>query len=254
MKQEVGPGGRFPAAGPADGVTAQVPEQGAGVAAIGGRSSGAPVPAVGVLAVQGDFAAHLDGLARLGVAGREVRTPGDLAGLDGVILPGGESGAHRRILQENGLFEALRRFHDEGGALYGTCAGLILLARSVTNPVQESLGLIDVDVVRNGYGRQIDSFEAVGRPEPGGPFEGRTLPMVFIRAPRIGRLGPGVEVLLRHDEEPVAVREGRVLASTFHPEMTDDETFHRYFLTEVIPQRDFGRNSLREMRRSSSPA
>jgi len=209
-------------------------------------------PAVGVLAIQGDFAAHLASLDRLGIAGREVRAPGDLPGLAGVILPGGESGAHLRILRENGLFEALRAFHADGGALYGTCAGLILLAKGVTNPAQESLGLLDVDVIRNGYGRQIDSFEAAGVPEPGGPLEGRRLPMVFIRAPRLARIGPGVDVLARHEGEPVAVREGRVLASTFHPEMTEDDTFHRYFVEEIAAQR--GGNSFQDARRSSSVA
>jgi 5'-phosphate synthase pdxT subunit len=184
-----------------------------------------------VLAVQGDFAAHLASLERLGLEPVEVRTPAELSGLDGVILPGGESGAHVRILRENGLWDALRDFHAAGGALYGTCAGLILLARGVTNPAQESLGLLDVDVIRNGYGRQIDSFEAdvdaaaLGAVAP--------LRLVFIRAPRIGRVGTDVEVLLSHDGEPVAVRQGRVLASTFHPEMTDDPAMHRFFLERV---------------------
>lgn len=194
-------------------------------------------PRIGVLAVQGDYEAHRKALEELGVEVTLVRSPADLAGLEGLILPGGESGAHIRILRENGLYDALRTFHSGGGALYGTCAGLILLARNVTGPAQESLGLIDVDVLRNGYGRQIDSFEAdtaVTRPEGLG---GKPLRMVFIRAPRITRLGPGVEVLLRHGDEPVAAREGRVLVTSFHPEMTDDRRLHRYFLEKVVGSR-----------------
>lgn len=190
-------------------------------------------PRVGVLAVQGDFQAHRDALAGLGIDAPEVRRPEQLDDLDALILPGGESGAHLRILSENGLFDALRGFHDRGGALYGTCAGLILLARGVLHPEQASLGLIDIDVLRNGYGRQIDSFEAdVPAPALGHP-PGDPLRLVFIRAPRIHRVGPGVEVLLRHAGEPVLVREGRVLAGTFHPEMTGDAAIHRYFLERV---------------------
>jgi 5'-phosphate synthase pdxT subunit len=173
----------------------------------------------------------------VGVDGTLVRAPADLADLEGLILPGGESGAHIRILRENGLFEALRAFHTGGGALYGTCAGLILLARNVTGPAQESLGLIDLDVLRNGYGRQIDSFEADATGNGGENWGTEPLRMVFIRAPRITRLGPGVEVLLRHGDEPVAAREGRVLVTTFHPEMTGDRRLHRYFVEKVVGSR-----------------
>lgn len=188
---------------------------------------------IGVLAVQGDFEAHLKVLERIGVASTPVRTARELEGLDGLILPGGESGAHLRIMRENGLLDAIRDFHGRGGAIYGTCAGLILVARHVENPAQESLGLIDVDVLRNGYGRQIDSFEADARGERdltnGAPFR-----MVFIRAPRITRTGPGVSVLLEHEGEPVAARQGRVLVTTFHPEMSGDPRVHRYFTEQVI--------------------
>jgi 5'-phosphate synthase pdxT subunit len=218
-------------------MTERAPSPGAASAsAVGGRN-------VGVLAVQGDYAAHAASLERLGLAPVEVRTPAELVPLDAIILPGGESGAHVRILKENGLWDALRAFHAAGGALYGTCAGLILLARGVTNPAQDSLGLLDVDVVRNGYGRQIDSFEAdvdaaplagpAGAARAPGSAPVAPLRLVFIRAPRIARVGPGVEVLLSHDGEPVAVRQGRVLASTFHPEMTDDPVMHRYFVERV---------------------
>jgi len=200
----------------------------------------AGAPRVGVLAVQGDFAAHLAALERLGVSGVEVRKPADLAGLDGLILPGGESGAHIRILKENGLWDALRAFHSSGGALWGTCAGLILLAKYVANPPQESLGLIDIDVVRNGWGRQIDSFEAdvpwtdwgdIAAPAASKPA---VLRLVFIRAPRISRVGPDARVLLSIEGEPIAVVQDRVLVTTFHPEMTGDEAIHRWFVEEVV--------------------
>ncbi len=206
-----------------------------------------PSVRVGVLAVQGDYQAHLDSLRHLGLDGREVRTPAELAGLDALILPGGESGAHIRILKENGMWAALRQFHSGGGALWGTCAGLILLARQVTGPVQESLDLIDIDVVRNGWGRQIDSFETdvpwaawgneAGTELVGGPagsLADESVRLVFIRAPRIGRIGPGVTPLLRLDGEVIAAREGRVLVTTFHPEMTATPTIHRWFLECVI--------------------
>ncbi|HEX7878173.1 MAG TPA: pyridoxal 5'-phosphate synthase glutaminase subunit PdxT [Candidatus Eisenbacteria bacterium] len=197
-------------------------------------------PRVGVLAVQGDFAAHLAALERLGVPAVEVRTPAELSALDGVILPGGESGAHIRILKENGMWDALRAFHSSGGALWGTCAGLILLAKNVTNPPQDSLGLIDIDVVRNGWGRQIDSFEAdvpftdwgdIAAPAASEPA---VLRLVFIRAPRISRVGPEARVLLSIEGEPIAVVQERVLVTTFHPEMTGDASIHRWFVERVV--------------------
>lgn len=203
-----------------------------------------PSVRVGVLAVQGDYQAHLDSLRQLGLDGREVRTPSELDGLHALILPGGESGAHIRILKESGLWEALRQFHSGGGALWGTCAGLILLARHVTGPVQESLDLIDIDVVRNGWGRQIDSFEtdvpcaawnALESPAaPSDSTPDASLRLVFIRAPRISRIGPGVEPLLELDGEVIAARQGRVLVTTFHPEMTATPTIHRWFLESVV--------------------
>ena len=203
-------------------------------------STKAGAPRIGVLAVQGDFAAHLAALERLGVSGMEVRKPADLVGLDGLILPGGESGAHIRILKENGLWESLRDFHSSGGALWGTCAGLILLAKNVTNPPQESLGLIDIDVVRNGWGRQIDSFEAdvpfgnwgdIAAPAASEPAVFR---LVFIRAPRISRVGPDARVLLSIEGEPIAVVQEHVLVTTFHPEMTGDASIHRWFVERVV--------------------
>ena len=180
----------------------------------------------GVLAVQGDFEAHLRMLDELGVETREVRSVADLDALDGVVLPGGESTTQLQFLREEGLADALRDFVERGGAVFGTCAGAILLAREVLNPVQESLGLLDITVLRNGYGRQLDSEVRFGhctlKPAP--------LEMVFIRAPIISRIGSGVEVLAEEGGRAVLVRQGRVLAATFHPELTDDATVHNYFL------------------------
>ncbi len=183
----------------------------------------------GVLALQGDFEAHAKMLARLGVEPRFVRTAADLTGLAALILPGGESTTHLKFLREEGLWDPIRQFAEAGGALLGTCAGAILLAREVKNPLQESLGLADLTVVRNAYGRQVASEIRFGptklRAEP--------LEMVFIRAPVIERVGPRVEVLAECDGRPVLVREGRVLAATFHPELTADSTVHEAFLKLV---------------------
>ena len=187
-------------------------------------------PTVGVLALQGDYALHRCALERVGVEVREVRDPAGLEGIRGLVLPGGESTAMLRLMEPTRLDEAIAGFHAAGGALFGTCAGLILLAARVENPPQRSLGLLDVDVARNAYGRQVDSFETdLSWSEDGGGIRG-----VFIRAPRIRRLGPGVRSLSSLDGEPVLVREGRVLAATFHPELTDDTRLHRYFVEQVM--------------------
>jgi 5'-phosphate synthase pdxT subunit len=179
----------------------------------------------GVLALQGDFAAHGRALRGLDVPVREVRRVADLAALAGLVIPGGESTALLNLMQDEPWFEALHRFHDGGGVLFGTCAGAILLAREV-RPRQRSLALLDVVVERNSYGRQVDSFEArVEAPALGGAIDG-----VFIRAPRFRAVGPEVEVLARHDGEPVLVRQGRVLAATFHPELTRSRALHRHAL------------------------
>ena len=181
---------------------------------------------VGVLALQGDFAAHAKMLAGLGAEAREVRRPGELAGLTGLVIPGGESTTLLRLLGfDPAWWPELEAFHRDGGVFLGTCAGLILLAREVRSPVQRCLGFLDVAVERNGYGRQIDSFETAGTWD-----DGRRLEMIFIRAPRILDAGPGVVVRGRHDEEPVLVEEGRVLAGSFHPELTSDDAVHRLFL------------------------
>jgi 5'-phosphate synthase pdxT subunit len=186
------------------------------------------VKAVGVLALQGDFAAHARVLRGLGADVREVRRLADLDGLRALVLPGGESTALLKLMQDAPWLEELRTFHASGGALLGTCAGAILLAREVS-PAQPSLGLLDAVVERNGYGRQADSFEAeLDAPGFDGPVRG-----VFIRAPRLKATGPRVEVLARWRGEPVLVREGRVFAATFHPEMAADDRLHRLFLAEA---------------------
>ena len=180
----------------------------------------------GVLALQGDFAAHAEALRRAGASVREVRRVHELEGLDGLVLPGGESTTLLKLMDDQGWPDALRRFHRGGGALFGTCAGAILLAREVRNPAQASLGLLDVVVLRNSYGRQVDSFEA----QVDAPALGRAIEAVFIRAPRFEALGPRVEVLARLGDQPVLVREGRVLAAAFHPELTGDLGLHGLFL------------------------
>ncbi|MEO6027336.1 MAG: pyridoxal 5'-phosphate synthase glutaminase subunit PdxT [Candidatus Binatia bacterium] len=178
---------------------------------------------VGVLALQGDFAAHARALARVGAATAFVRKPADFAGIDALVLPGGESTAMLKGLERDGLEAPLRDFLASRRPVLGTCAGVILLARTVTNPPQRSFGVLDVDVERNAYGTQLDSFSAVA--EDGGAFAG--LPTVFIRAPRILRVGAGVDVLARVDGDPVLVRAGTVWGATFHPELADDDRVHR---------------------------
>jgi pyridoxal 5'-phosphate synthase pdxT subunit len=182
---------------------------------------------IGILAIQGDYEAHAKVLERLGVEHTFVRRPDDLADLGGVILPGGESTTHLKVMTEEGLLDSLKRFALDGGAFFGTCAGAILLAREVHGPAQPSLGLLDMSVLRNGYGRQLASDVHFGasklRDDP--PLE-----MVFIRAPLIESVGSGVEVLAEDAGHPVLVRQERILASTFHPELTDDAAVHEHFL------------------------
>lgn len=182
--------------------------------------------AVGVLALQGDFAAHAALLRRLGRDPRAVRHCHDLDGLGALVLPGGESTTLLRLMADEPWFDVLRAFHRGGGFLFGTCAGAILLAREVLGPAQPSLGLLDAAIERNAYGRQVDSFEA----DVELPGAGLQVRAAFIRAPRFAALGPAVEVLARHQGAPVLVREGRVLAATFHPEIPGDEAVHRLFV------------------------
>jgi 5'-phosphate synthase pdxT subunit len=186
---------------------------------------------IGVLALQGDFALHVQALGRCGVEAVEVRKPEQLADVDGLIIPGGESTTLLKLMDEWRFVPALEKFHAEGKPMFGTCAGLILLARDVDKPRQFSLGFIDADVERNAYGRQRESFETRstallhGVPVP--------IEMMFIRAPRIRRVGEGVEVLAREGGDPVMARQGAVLVATFHPEVTGDTAVHRYFCDMV---------------------
>jgi pyridoxal 5'-phosphate synthase pdxT subunit len=182
---------------------------------------------IGVLALQGDFALHARALEKCGVEAVEVRKPEQLDDVEGLIIPGGESTTLLKLMDAWHFVPALEKFHAAGKPMFGTCAGLILLARDVESPRQFSLGLVDVTVERNAYGRQRESFEASGVAR----LDGRAVPleMVFIRAPRIRRAGPGVEILAEHAGEPVMARQDRVLVATFHPELTDDCTVHRYF-------------------------
>lgn len=184
---------------------------------------------IGLLALQGDFAAHGRAVAAVGGDAVEVRRPEQLVGLDGLILPGGESTTLLKLIDEYGFREAIPDFAAAGGAIYGTCAGLILLAREVVDPAQPSLGVIDVTVRRNAYGRQVDSFAAIGslRANGGPPIPAE---MVFIRAPRIVRVGVGVEVIGDLDGEPTLVRQGRIWAGTFHPELSQPLLIHRLFV------------------------
>jgi len=165
-------------------------------------------------------------LEGMGIETVEVRTPADMEGCDGLILPGGESTTQLQFLQEEGLAETIKQFAAEGHAVFGTCAGAILLATDVENPKQESLGLLDMTVLRNGYGRQIasDVFSAKST------LKDEPLEMVFIRGPVIERTGPGIEILAKHAGKPAIVQKGRLLATTFHPELTSDTTVHEYFL------------------------
>jgi 5'-phosphate synthase pdxT subunit len=184
---------------------------------------------IGILAVQGDFAAHAVRLAELGADTVEVRTVRDLDGCDGLILPGGESTTQLQFLQEEGLFEAVKKFAADGGAVFGTCAGAILLAAEVKSPAQASLGLLDMTVLRNGYGRQLASDVFFGSSK----LTDVPMEMVFIRAPIIERVGAGVEVLAEYGGKPVLVQQGNLMAGTFHPELTQDATVHRHFLQLV---------------------
>lgn len=181
---------------------------------------------IGILAIQGDFEAHARTLEKMGVRHVFVRTPEDLRGVTGLILPGGESTTHMKLLAETRLDKAIQKMAANGGAFFGTCAGAILLAREVKAPAQESLGLLDMSVVRNAYGRQLSSdvltLPTKLREEP--------MEMVFIRAPVIEKTGAGVEVLAEREGKPVLVRQGKVMASTFHPELTSDTTIHEQFL------------------------
>jgi len=186
---------------------------------------------VGVLALQGAFAAHEAALTQCGAETRQVRVPADLDGLDGLVMPGGESTTMSRLLTTSGLFEPIAEGIDAGLAVFGTCAGMILLATNVLDgrPDQRSFGAIDLAVRRNGYGRQLDSFEAdIDVKDFEQPFHA-----VFIRAPKVEELGESVTVLAEHDGVPVLACAGRVFVASFHPELTPDSRLHSKFLQEV---------------------
>ena len=187
---------------------------------------------IGILAVQGDFAAHAAIVKSLGAETVEVRTVADLAGCDGIILPGGESTTQMQFLQEEGLYDAIRKFSAKGRPVFGTCAGAILLATHVKNPGQASLGLLDMTVLRNGYGRQLASDVFFGRTE----LKKEPLEMVFIRGPIIESVAPGVQVLAEHAGKPALVQKDNLLAATFHPELTNDTTVHEHFLQMVASE------------------
>ncbi len=186
---------------------------------------------IGVLALQGDFAEHIAAFRRLGVLAREVRRPEELDGLDGLVIPGGESTTVGRLMSDFGLLEPLRELSNDGLPVWGTCAGLIVLARRTTDLKWPTLEALGIAARRNAFGRQVDSFETeLSIPSLGD----EAYHAVFIRAPVIEEVADGVEVLATLDDgRAVAVRQGNVLATAFHPELTDDDRFHRYFLAMI---------------------
>jgi pyridoxal 5'-phosphate synthase pdxT subunit len=185
-------------------------------------------PRIGVLAIQGDYAAHAEALSECGAIPVEVRKREQLAGLDGLILPGGESTTILKFLERGHLFDELKQFCSTR-PVFGTCAGAILLAREVRNPAQRSLGVLDAVVERNAYGRQIDSSILFSDTK----LHGEKLEMVFIRAPRIVETGANVEVLAERDGKATLVRQGKLMAATFHPELTSDRRVHKAFVDLV---------------------
>ena len=187
---------------------------------------------IGVLALQGDFAEHEAVLRRLGVEAREVRLPSDLDGVAGLIIPGGESTTITRLMKAYGLIEPIRRFAAHN-PVWGTCAGMIVMAKKATNLDQETLALMDIEVERNAFGRQVDSFETdLQIDEVAGP----PVRALFIRAPLIASVGPGVKVLAEIEGQGiVAARQGNLLVTSFHPELTEDGRMHRYFLSLATP-------------------
>jgi 5'-phosphate synthase pdxT subunit len=192
---------------------------------------------IGVLALQGAFARHVERLRAIGATAVEVRTPEQLAGVDALVMPGGESTTVSNLLGSTELFDPIAGRIDGGMAVFGTCAGMILLADKILDgrDDQRHFGALDITVRRNGYGRQVDSFEAdltlVEGPGLGGAQKSRPFHGVFIRAPRVEAVGPDVAVLAAFDGDPVLVRQGRLLAACFHPELTDDARLHELFLS-----------------------
>lgn len=186
---------------------------------------------IGILGMQGDIEEHTASLDRIGIESIRVKSLKTLGAVDGMIMPGGESTTMIKLLRISGLLEPLKKKILDGFPVYGTCAGMILLSKEiVSHPDQESLGVLDISVNRNGYGRQIESFEKpIAIPEIGDrPFEA-----IFIRAPMITRIGDGVEILASYNGNPVFVRSGNVIATSFHPELSEDTRIHEFFLEMV---------------------
>ncbi len=193
---------------------------------------------IGVLALQGDFAAHAKAFGALSCDVREIRRPAEIAETDGIVIPGGETTTLIKLLRAEGFWDVLIRAPGTGRPIFGTCAGLILLAKKVVDPVQASLGLLPVVVRRNAYGRQVDSFVVPGQVRMPGDGELKETEFVFIRAPRIDAVDASVEVLARHEGAPVLVRSGWVLGASFHPELTADGIVAGLFVALVEEARE----------------
>jgi 5'-phosphate synthase pdxT subunit len=187
---------------------------------------------IGILALQGDVSLHAQVLASFNIQPVIVKMPLQLNGLDGLIIPGGESTALLKLAEPIGMLPAITAFAKSGGDIFGTCAGAIILAAKVINPAQPSLKLIDITVQRNGYGRQIDSLETIGQGRL--PLSSNEIPMTFIRAPRITATGKEVKVLATYRDEPVLVQQGKIMAATFHPELQADKTIYQYWLRSIL--------------------
>lgn len=190
-----------------------------------GKSAGVKI---GILALQGDVSLHAKALKTLGITAIPVKTPAQLNSLDGLVIPGGESTTLLRLCEPMGMLPAITAFAESGGAIFGSCAGAIMLASKVTGPSQKSLGLIDMTVQRNGYGRQIDSTETRGQAHA--PLGVNKITMVFIRAPKITAHGNGVKTLASHGDKPTLVQQKKIIASTFHPELGEDNSVYKYWL------------------------
>jgi 5'-phosphate synthase pdxT subunit len=224
----------------AEGKTANLPEE----------KTETAKPRIGVLAIQGDYDAHASALQEIGAEPVLVRKPEHLEGLDGLIIPGGESTTFLKFLERDGFLESLRTFAADTPT-FGTCAGCILLATKVLHPPQPSLGILDATVERNAYGRQIDSSIEETATKLGSDFDIGPLETVYIRAPRIQHVGKDVSVLAERDGFPVLVRQGHLLAATFHPELSADRRVHRYFVNMVREARDSAPHSVNKSHRKS---
>jgi len=186
------------------------------------------MPTIGVLALQGDFREHIEMLKKCNVDTVEVRLPEELKDVGGLVIPGGESTAIGRLMEQHNLYKEIIKKHNLGMAIYGTCAGAILLSKNIIGSTQPRLGLLDISVKRNDYGRQVDSFESELNIEGIGKFNG-----IFIRAPVIEKVRNGVRVLSKLNNNPVLIQKGNILASTFHPELTYDKRVHEYFVRMI---------------------